>query len=352
MLRANGSAFVAGIDVDDAALAREEVDEPRRDGAARLGIRSVDLGQDRLADRWSGRRLEDAQRRAVAARDRLQARAQPAYEECRLRCGACLSARDSRECRLDLRRVAEDGALEEAREIRYRFKAGENLVVGDLGSEARVRRRRSRRCASSAPPCSSGGVSMLTRNVVSLARGSIRNCTSVNAGSASATTNAMPRATSRRVPAFAVLEQRAPARAKRAVPSRGCACVGFESLIAQEAIRRPRRDRERDAERGEHRDRDVERDRPHVRAHHSGHEQHRQKRQYDGQRRERGRASDFAHRADRRLDFRRIGFGRVMAMDVFHQHDRVVDQESEGKNQREERDAVDASGAPAFRRRG
>ena len=96
--------------------------------------------------------------------------------------------------------------------------------------------------ASSAPTASaicavratglSGGASMLTTNVVSLARGSIRNCTSVSAGSASATRNARPSAASTIVP-----RQRCSSSA-RSPPANGRTQAGCAWCAASRCVRK------------------------------------------------------------------------------------------------------------------
>ena len=96
------------------------------------------------------------------------------------------------------------------------------------------------------------------------------------------------------------------------------------------------------AQRPEHRRARADRDRPHVRPHQSADERHRQHRRDHGEGGEDGRVADFAHRFDRdrgpvaALVLRQM----KMADDVFHHHDRVVDQDADGEDQREERDAV------------
>ena len=181
---------------------------------------------------------------------------------------------------------------------------------------------------------------MLTRNVVSLASGNIRNFSELHHRQRGAGQEREQQESQEGAAPTRPVEQRRQEVAKRAHPSRRAEPF-LRFLVAQQRVRRPGRDREGDPERCEHRDRDVQGNRPHVRAHHAGHEEHRQEREHDGERRERGRASDLAHRAHRRLGFRPAGVERVVAVDVFDQHDRVVDEQSEREDQREEGDAVD-----------
>ena len=204
------------------------------------------------------------------------------YEDCRLHVAAVL--RHEVHANIgEVRRVAEEGPLKEAGEIRNRVRADENLVVADFRRCGQLRADRFRDVRSSRRRVLDGGASIVTRNVVSLARGSMRNCTSCSAGSASAIGERQARARSRKSePARGLSKSRASASRKGCDPPRVARGSTVRRAIAQQMIGRPRRDGDGDEERGEHRDRNVDRDRPHVRPHHPGHEEHRKKRKHDG----------------------------------------------------------------------
>ena len=107
--------------------------------------------------------------------------------------------------------------------------------------------------------------------------------------------------------------------------------------------RSPRRDDERDRERPAHRRARADRNRPHVWPHQSAHKRHRQHRGNDGEGREDSRVADFADRFDRDRGPVAAFVLREMKMadDVFHHHDRVIDQDADGEDEREERDAIE-----------
>ncbi len=112
-------------------------------------------------------------------------------------------------------------------------------------------------------------------------------------------------------------------------------------VAAGDAQQQPRRDGDRDAEREQHRDRGVGRNRAHVGAHHAADEHHRQQRGDDGQGRDDGRIADLGDRLDRGLDQAALAAHRPMPGDVLDHDDRVVDQNADREDQREQADAVD-----------
>jgi hypothetical protein len=104
----------------------------------------------------------------------------------------------------------------------------------------------------------------------------------------------------------------------------------------------PGGDGERDRQREQHRGGRADRDRPHVRAHQAADERHRQDGRDHGPGGEDGRVADLVHRLERDLAERLAGgAGQAhVAHDVFDHDDRVVDQDADREDQREERDAV------------
>ena len=107
------------------------------------------------------------------------------------------------------------------------------------------------------------------------------------------------------------------------------------------ADHQPWGDDHRDEEREDHRRRGIDRDRRHVGPHQPGNEQHRQQRGDHGQRGDDGRVADFGHGIDRRIDpAATIRHGPVPG-DVLDHHDRIVDQDPDREDQREQADPVD-----------
>ena len=103
----------------------------------------------------------------------------------------------------------------------------------------------------------------------------------------------------------------------------------------------PWRDHHRDEEREQHGGGRVRRDRRHVGPHQAGYEQHRQQRRDHRQRRQDRRIADLGDGLDRRLQPRPAIPHRPVPRDVLHHHDRIVDQNADRENQREQADAVD-----------
>ena len=108
----------------------------------------------------------------------------------------------------------------------------------------------------------------------------------------------------------------------------------------EEAIRGPGRDHEGDGQREEHRRRGAGRDRPHVGAHQAAHERHGQDGGDDGEGGENGRVADLVHRLDGRPQQGLPLLLPVVALDVLDHDDRVVHQDADREDEREERDAV------------
>ena len=116
-------------------------------------------------------------------------------------------------------------------------------------------------------------------------------------------------------------------------------CAGARTR--RELEHQPGRDHDRDEEGEQHRGRGIGRNRRHIGAHQPGHEQHRQERRDHRQRRDDGRIADLGDRLDRGLHARAAVVHRPMPGDVLDHDDRVVDQDADGEDQREQADAVD-----------
>ena len=104
----------------------------------------------------------------------------------------------------------------------------------------------------------------------------------------------------------------------------------------------PRRDDERDGQREKHRRARTNRNWPHVRSHQTADKRHRQNRGNHRKRGQDGRVADFADGFNRDVVPLPPFVGRQveMADNVFDHDDGVVHEDADGKNQREERDAV------------
>ena len=112
-------------------------------------------------------------------------------------------------------------------------------------------------------------------------------------------------------------------------------------MLAGGFQQQPWRDGHCDEKREEHRHRGVCRDRAHVGAHHARNEHHQQQRDNNGQRHDDRRIADFGNRFDRRLDQAALSSYLPMADDVLDDDDGVIDQNADGKDQREKAHAVD-----------
>ena len=110
----------------------------------------------------------------------------------------------------------------------------------------------------------------------------------------------------------------------------------------QNADRRPRRDDEGNGQRESHRRARADRNRAHIRPHQSADERHRQHGGDHGEGRQDSWVTDLANSLDRHGNAAAPGIFRQMKMadDVFHHDDRVVHEDADGEDQREERDAV------------
>ena len=103
----------------------------------------------------------------------------------------------------------------------------------------------------------------------------------------------------------------------------------------------PRRDHKGDGQRQQHAHAGVDGDGAHVRAHQARDKGHGQQRGNDGERGQDGGTAHFIHRAGDEL---RQGFVRkqlLVAVDVFHDDDSVIDQDANRKYQRKQRHAVE-----------
>ena len=112
-------------------------------------------------------------------------------------------------------------------------------------------------------------------------------------------------------------------------------------LASGEAQQEPGRHRHRDEEREYHRDRGVGRDRAHVGAHHAADEHHRQERRDDGQRRNDGRVADLGDRLNRGLGRIALAEHAPVARDVLDHDDRVVHENADREDEREQAHPVD-----------
>ncbi len=110
---------------------------------------------------------------------------------------------------------------------------------------------------------------------------------------------------------------------------------------APDAAEQPRRDDDRDEKREQHRDRGVRRDRAHIGPHQPADEHHRQQRDDDRQGRDDRRVADLGDRVDGGRDRVRSAAHVPVPDDVFDDDDRVVDQDADRKDQREQADPVD-----------
>ena len=121
--------------------------------------------------------------------------------------------------------------------------------------------------------------------------------------------------------------------------------VRCEYFLPQRRMRiaGPRRDDECNRERQKHRRARADRNRPHVRPHQAADEGHRQHGGDHGEGRENGRIADFVHGFDGNVRPVAAFVLREMKMadDILHHDDRIIDENADGKDQREERDAIE-----------
>ncbi len=114
-----------------------------------------------------------------------------------------------------------------------------------------------------------------------------------------------------------------------------------ELLRMRDAHHQPRRDHHRDEEGKQHRHRGIGRNRRHIGAHQAGDEHHRQKRGDHRQGRDDGRIADLGHRMDRRLDRTPLVAHAPVAVDILDHDDRIVDQNADREDEREQADPID-----------
>ena len=111
--------------------------------------------------------------------------------------------------------------------------------------------------------------------------------------------------------------------------------------LAGKADHQPGGDDHRDEERKDHRRRGVDRDRRHIGTHQPRNEQHRQQR---GNHRQGGDDGGIAHLGNGlhcRVDPASAILHRPVAGDILDHHDRIIDQDADREDQREQADAVD-----------
>jgi hypothetical protein len=116
----------------------------------------------------------------------------------------------------------------------------------------------------------------------------------------------------------------------RRVPSRAMA------VRLHQLERQPGRDGEGDGQRQRHAQAGVDRDRAHVRPHQAADEGHGQQRRDHRQRGQDGGAADLVHRQRDDLAQRLARVELLVAVDVLHHHDGVVDQDADREDQREQ----------------
>ena len=110
---------------------------------------------------------------------------------------------------------------------------------------------------------------------------------------------------------------------------------------AAELHHQPWSHRDGDEEGEDHGGGGIGRDRAHVRAHHAGHEEHGKKCRDHCQRRHDGGVADFGHRFDGRLNARApIPHGPVPG-NVLDHHDGIINEDADGKDQREETHTIE-----------
>ncbi len=111
-------------------------------------------------------------------------------------------------------------------------------------------------------------------------------------------------------------------------------------VTIEQFVRQPWGDDKSHHQRDQHTGRGVDRNRAHIRAHQAGHKRHRHQRGDDGEGRQNGRATDFIN--GYRNHFQQFLAAHMqVTVDVFHHHDGVVDQNTNGENQREQRYTVE-----------
>ena len=117
--------------------------------------------------------------------------------------------------------------------------------------------------------------------------------------------------------------------------------MALRQRLAREADHQPGRDNHRDKEAEHHRRAGIDRDRRHVWPHQPRDEQHRQQRGHHCQRGDNGRVAHFGHGLDGSLLARSSIVHTPMAGDILDHHNGIIDQNADGKDQREQADPVD-----------
>ena len=107
------------------------------------------------------------------------------------------------------------------------------------------------------------------------------------------------------------------------------------------AQQEPRRHRHRHEEREQHRHRGVRRNRAHVRAHQAADEHHRQQRRNNREGSDDGRIADLGDGLDGGVDKPAFAARRPTPDDILDDDDRVVDEDADREDEREQADAID-----------
>ena len=146
-------------------------------------------------------------------------------------------------------------------------------------------------------------------------------------------------------PAALVVEQRLKnaleQRCQLARHAGGFACGGVVAVaFLHPQPGQPGRDDKRNRQRQQHAHAGIDGDGAHVRPHQAADESHRQQCSDHRERGQDGRAADFIDGARNDLGQRLAGKKLLMAVDVFNHHDGIVHQNTDGKDQREQRHAV------------
>ena len=117
--------------------------------------------------------------------------------------------------------------------------------------------------------------------------------------------------------------------------------MALRQRLAREADHQPGRDNHRDKEAEHHRRAGIDRDRRHVWPHQPRDEQHRQQRGHHCQRGDNGRVAHFGHGLDGSLLARSSIVHTPVPGNILDHHNGIIDQNADGKDQREQADPVD-----------
>ena len=121
----------------------------------------------------------------------------------------------------------------------------------------------------------------------------------------------------------------------------------FFSVVFQRCHRRlhlvgqPRSKGKSGKQREQHRHRTQDRNRCHIRSHHAAHHTHRHQRRDNSKGSKDGRVTDFAHRFHRYF-LAHVLFHQPVSIDVFDDHNGIIDQNTNRENQREQTHPVDS----------